>query len=232
MRNTKDKEPILPDLRIAEVNAQPFKILNLYAGVGGNRKLWQNVDVTAIEYEQYIADAYKKMHPNDTVIVTDAHQYLIEHFSEYDIIWASPPCPTHSRTSTSLTGYGIFRYPDMKLYEEIIFLKHFYKGKWVVENVKPYYEPLIQPTVELDRHLFWSNFNIEYLEVKRKNDVSRATKEALSEQHGIVLPEGTKDQRKLLRNCVIPEIGLHILNAAMSVKQPKQQHSINMPTLF
>ena len=34
-------------------------------------------------------------------------------------------------------------FPDMKLYEEIIFLEHNFKGKYVVENVIPFYEPLI-----------------------------------------------------------------------------------------
>lgn len=63
------------------------KILNLYAGVGGNRKLWGNeYEVTAVEYEQYIADAYKELNPNDEVIVADAHQYLIENFQKFDII--------------------------------------------------------------------------------------------------------------------------------------------------
>ena len=37
------------------------------------------------------------------------------------------------------------KYADMALYEEILFLKHNIKGGWVVENVKPYYTPLIPP---------------------------------------------------------------------------------------
>jgi len=192
------------------------RILNLYAGVGGNRKLWgDEYDVTAVEFEQYIADAYKELNPNDEVVVTDAHQYLIENFQKFDIIWSSPPCPSHSRASTSLSGWGVFRYPDMKLYEEIIFLKHFFKGKFVVENVIPYYETLVKPTIEIDRHLFWSNFPITPFNVERNYDVSRATKEVLAEHHGITLPEKTKDKRKLLRNCVTPAVGLHILNCAV-----------------
>ena len=192
------------------------KILNLYAGVGGNRKLWGNeYEVTAVEFEQYIADAYKELNPNDEVIVADAHQYLIENFQKFDIIWSSPPCPSHSRASTSLSGWGVFRYPDMKLYEEIIFLKHFFKGKFVIENVIPYYETLVKPNIEIDRHLFWSNFPITPFKVERNYDVSRATKEVLAEHHGINLPEKTKDKRKLLRNCVTPTVGLHILNCAV-----------------
>ena len=49
-----------------------MKILNLYAGIGGNRKLWENVSVTAIEYDAKIAEIYKDLYPNDEVIVTDA----------------------------------------------------------------------------------------------------------------------------------------------------------------
>lgn len=33
-----------------------IRVLNLYAGIGGNRKLWEGVEVTAIEYKQEIAD--------------------------------------------------------------------------------------------------------------------------------------------------------------------------------
>src|SRR3990167_3845679 len=115
-----------------------MKILNLYAGIGGNRKLWgDSHEITAVEYKPEIAKIYSDFFPNDTMVVGDAHQYLLDHFKEFDFIWSSPPCPSHSRSSTSLAGWGVYRYPDMKLYEEIIFLKHFFKGLWIVENVKP-----------------------------------------------------------------------------------------------
>ena len=147
-----------------------MKILNLYAGIGGNRKLWGDDDeVTAIEYDENIAKIYQQNFPNDRVIVTDAHQYLLEHFREYDFIWASPPCPSHSRVRKQLaikrkkdgTIYEQNKpiYPDMKLYQEIILLDNYYDGYYVVENVVPYYEPLIEPQ-KLGRHLFWSNFEI------------------------------------------------------------------------
>lgn len=196
-----------------------MKILNLYCGIGGNRKLWGDEhEITAVEIDEKIAAIYKEMHPKDNVITTDAHNYLINNFKNFDFIWSSPPCPTHSRTSTSLSGHNIYRYPDMNLYEEIIFLKHFYKGFFVVENVIPYYEPLIMPTAEIDRHYFWANFPIKDLTIKRDYDVSRATKETLSEYLGIVLPEKTKDKRKLLRNCVNPSVGKHILECAINNK--------------
>jgi DNA (cytosine-5)-methyltransferase 1 len=199
-----------------------MRILNLYAGIGGNRKLWGNEhEITAVENEQYIADAYKKMYPNDTVIVEDAHQYLLDHHKEYDFIWSSPPCPSHSVTNNFLYAQGVIRYPDMKLYEEILLLKHRYKGKWIVENVKPYYKPLIEPTIIIDRHLFWSNFDILPFNVERNFNVTNARASSrqsgedygknLQDFHNIDVPQGTKNIRKLLRNAVYPPVGLHIL---------------------
>lgn len=196
-----------------------MRILNLYAGIGGNRKLWGGCEIVAVENQQYIADAYKQMFPEDTVVVADAHQYLLDHFQKFDFIWSSPPCPSHSRLSTGLAGWGIHRYPDMALYQEIIFLKHFFKGKWVVENVIPYYECLIAPKMVLDRHLFWSNFHIprQYHTRLYEGQISNATEDELAEGLSIELPSGTKGRRKLLRNAVDPRLGLHIFDAAQTV---------------
>jgi len=153
------------------------KILNLYAGIGGNRKLWGDEhEVTSVENVGYIADAYAKMYPQDTLIREDAHQYLLAHHKEFDFIWSSPPCPTHSKMNTALKGLGIIRYTDMTLYQEIILLKHHFEGKWVVENVESYYVPLIRPMM-LDRHFYWANFEIPFMKTGRVGNVTRNTKE-------------------------------------------------------
>ena len=56
-----------------------MKILNLYAGIGGNRKLWgEKHKITAVEYDENIAAIYKDLYPNDNVIVADAHDYLLQ----------------------------------------------------------------------------------------------------------------------------------------------------------
>lgn len=150
-----------------------MKILNLYAGVGGNRKYWGNEhDITAIEYDAATADVYKAYFPNDTVIITDAHEYLLEHYKEFDFIWSSPPCPTHSdiRRCGVHAGQYAALYPQMELYQEIILLQNFApkKQKWIVENVVPYYNPLIPPTKKLHRHLYWCNFPIGNFEITNK----------------------------------------------------------------
>jgi len=186
-----------------------IKICNGFAGIGGTRWLWdnENIDVTAVEYEQYIADEYKCNFPNDKVIVTDLYKYLLEHYAEFDFIILSPSCTSHSKLQKI---QKIKKYPDFRLYELIVFLQEHFKGKWVVENVEPYYKYLIEPNVVIERHPFWCNFPIEHIEMKRYN-VARSTKEYLSERLGIPIPQ-CKNQRLLLRNCVHPKIGLHVFN--------------------
>jgi len=202
-----------------------MKILNLYAGIGGNRKLWGNDhQITAIEYDGKIAKVYKDYYPNDTVIVTDAHQYLLDHYKEFDFIWASPPCPTHSILNTTKNGRGDVKmeYPDMTLYQEIIFLDNWFNGKWVIENVVPYYTPLIQPRAKVDRHYWWSNFNIGSFDMKRPFKMDTAKVVDYEEYLKYDLSNYKLDNKiKCLRNCVIPEIGKYILDCAMEIINKK-----------
>jgi DNA (cytosine-5)-methyltransferase 1 len=206
-----------------------MKVLNLYAGLGGNRKRWQNVEVTAVELDEKIAAVYQDFNPNDKVIVTDAHAFLLKHFEEFDFIWDSAPCQSHSMMMLG-TRHKTRRYPDMALYQEIILLKHFFKGYWVVENVNPYYEPLIKPTKILGRHLFWSNFKITpFLEdTSFPNFINTGTvaeskqlKKWLDIQYeGNIYYNGNHDPNQVLRNCVHPKLGLHVFECAMNINKP------------
>ena len=198
-----------------------MKVLNLYAGLGGNR-MYLDADVTAVEYTQKIADVYKSLHPNDEVVVADAHQYLLENHSKFDFIWSSPPCQSHSRMIRSGKNRKP-RYPDMKLYEEILFLEYNFKGLWIVENVVPYYEPLV-PGKKVGRHLFWSNFDFECEEVKQPGDFINKTNVKGSnelkkwlgiEYEGNIYYEGNHCPAQVLRNCVHPDIGRQIFNAVI-----------------
>lgn len=200
-----------------------MKILNLYAGIGGNRKLWGDEhEITAIEINQEIAAIYKYNFPNDNVVVTDAHHYLLNHYQEFEFIWSSPPCPSHSRLQFSQKEK---QYPDMGLYQQIILLKSWFKGKWVIENVVPYYDYLIKPDFTIGRHPFWSNFNVAPLQVKNI-DVSRSTAEELSEYLGMDIPR--IKSRLLLRNCVEPKTGKHILDCAMGVMQDNNKEQMRL----
>ena len=190
-----------------------MKILNLYAGIGGNRKLWDDKhDITAVEIDPKIAGIYQDFFPNDNVIVGDAHEYLRGHFREYDFIWASPPCPTHSVLQMTRYYDEKLKYPDMTLYQEIIWLQTFFKGKWVIENVTPYYTPLIQPSFKIGRHLFWSSDFIFTSQFQNEYTSIRDDVNAMAERYGFDLtPYKRKvELRKVLRNCVVPEIGKYI----------------------
>jgi len=197
------------------------KVLNSYAGLGGNRKRWTDCQVTAVEYTQKIADTYKSLYPQDDVIVADAHQYLLDNHQNFDFIWSSPPCQSHSRMIRSGKNRKP-RYPGLRLYEEILFLKHNFKGLWVVENVIPYYEPLL-PGKKIGRHLFWSNFEFDCEDIKspgnfiNKTNVegSKALKEWLGiEYEGNIYYEGNHCPAQVLRNCVHPSIGEQIFKEA------------------
>ena len=114
-------------------------------------------------------------------------------------------------------------------YQEIIFLNSWFRGKFVVENVIPYYEPLIKPSVILGRHPFWTNFDVTQKEFKNI-DITRSKPEELLKERGINstifdcikdVPENrSKENRferlQLIRNMVNPEIGLHILNCVFN----------------
>lgn len=199
-----------------------LRVLNLYAGLGGNRKLWNDCRVTAVELEPKIAAVYHRLNPEDSVVIGDAHAYLLQHSEEFDFIWSSPPCQSHSRMSKATRHKSARRYADMALYQEILFLKNYFKGRWCVENVVPYYEPLIAPSVRMGRHLFWLNYGCAPISVPTPPDfINRcnlAGKRAMMEWLGIHYPEniyyGTNHcPAQILRNCVHPTMGEHVFNS-------------------
>jgi DNA (cytosine-5)-methyltransferase 1 len=199
-----------------------MRVLNLYACLGGNRYKWDDCEVTAVELDPELARMYQERFPNDTVIIADAHQYLLDHYKEFDFIWSSPPCPTHSKSRFWAYGKTMPIYPDMKLYEEIIFLQHhsFDKQKWVVENVNGYYEPLI-PAKKIGRHLFWSNFNLPSIEKKDNTGIMNweSKFDPLKNHHDIINFDykGEQSRLKILRNLVDYEVGLTIFNTARGI---------------
>jgi len=200
-----------------------MKVLNLYAGIGGNRKLWSNDnEYTAIEIDPKIAKIYKDFYPNDEVIITDAHEYLLKHFSEFDFIWSSPPCPSHSRLNfLNNAQYGMKKYPDLKLYEEILFLKYWFKGKYCVENVISYYAPLVKP-YEIDKHYFWSNFFIPpYSDTTTRGVIhDKGNYEYRCKMLNIDISKYTGINKiRLINNCVEPKLAKYIWNCAFKGKQ-------------
>lgn len=222
-----------------------MKILNLYACLGGNRYKWDDVakeanidiEVTAIELDSEAAKLYQERFPNDIVIVTDAHQYLLDHFKEFDFIWSSPPCPSHSRFNFSMKTNKVWKmkYPDMKLYEEVIFLQNWFEGKFCVENVIPYYEPLIKAQ-ERGRHLYWTNFILPNDINERKNpELSRGSSKDIVDRlciyhdYNFRKYKGNQDVRKMARNLVDYEAGRTIFETALGIIK---KSNVNQTSLF
>jgi DNA (cytosine-5)-methyltransferase 1 len=214
-----------------------MKILNLYACLGGNRYKWNEVksdiEVTAVELDPECARLYQERFPNDKVIVADAHQYLLDHYKEYDFIWSSPPCPTHSRLQISLKTKVKMKYPDMKLYQEIIFLDNFFKGKYCVENVIPFYDVLM-PAKKRGRHLYWTNFNLPNILSGIKNpDFTRIKNhiEVMSDYHNYDFNKynGKQSKSKMSNNLVYFEDGKIIFETMLGIVN---KENINQTELF
>ena len=209
-----------------------MKVLNLYACLGGNRLLWDDCEVTAVELDSELARMYQERFPNDTVIVADAHQYLLDHYKEFDFIWSSPPCPSHSRARFARRNTTAPTYPDLKLYEEIILLENCFDGKYCVENVIPYYEPLI-PAKKRGRHLYWTNFLLPNDLGERKCSIMESKDEVTQwcEFHDYDFRQYKGEQRidKIARNLVDYEAGKTIFNIARGIVE---KSNINQTQLF
>ena len=218
-----------------------MKILNLYACLGGNRYKWnevkEDIEVTAVELDPELARMYQERFPNDTVIIADAHQYLLDHYKEFDFIWSSPPCPTHSKVRITQKNTPNFKavFPDMKLYSEIIFLDNYFEGKYVVENVTPYYEPLVLAK-KRGRHLYWTNFNLpnnlNERELGKGKMCGQVNEERvfLEKFHEINLSsyKGKQDKRKIARNLVDYEAGRTIFETVLGIERKSNVNQINI----
>ena len=221
-----------------------MKILNLYACLGGNRYKWDEVakekgieiQVTAVELDPEAARLYQERFPNDNVIVADAHQYLQDNFKEFYLIWSSPQCPSHSRlvlSNKNKDSYDL-RYPEMSLYQQVIFLDNFFDGKYVVENVIPYYEPLI-PAQKRGRHLYWSNIKLPTNINERPTiGISTAKNEVkkLCEFHDFDFYKykGKQPINKMARNLVDYEAGRTIFETALGIYN--QNKNTNQLSIF
>ena len=211
-----------------------IKVLNLYACLGGNRYKWDEVadiEVTAVELDPEAARLYQERFPNDKVVVADAHQYLLDHYKEFDFIWSSPPCPSHSKARFARKSTTTAIYPDFKLYEEVAFLDNYFDGKYCVENVVPFYEPLIAGK-KRGRHLYWTNFNLPNDLQERKVSIMEGNDEVKRwcEFHDYDFYQYNGSQRidKMARNLVDYEAGKTIFSVAMGVviKSKDNQQSL------
>lgn len=199
-----------------------MRVLNGYAGIGGNRHLWPaDWEIDAVELDAQVAAEYARRYPRDRVLVEDAHAYVLEHAHEYDAVWVSPPCPTHSRLALNVAARkGIKAEPDPRLWEEIEHLRDL-GGRYVVENVHTYYEPPIPPDLVTERHYYWASDVPPLLTPTGAAGMLHAdtTHAQYAAAYGLppVPPRTLRDARKAMRNAVVPLEGLEVALAAFTL---------------
>ena len=217
-----------------------MKILNLYACLGGNRYKWDevtDVQVTAVELDPELARLYSERFPNDKVIVGDAHQYLLDHYREFDFIWSSPPCPTHGKIRLAQKNKDFFvpKYADMRLYQEIILLENLFEGKFCVENVVPYYNLLI-PAKKRGRHLYWTNFHLPNCLSHRKGNIglmNSSTKDEMKKwckfhDYDFYKYKGEQRRDKIARNLVDYVAGKTILDVVCGIYESNKREQLSI----
>jgi DNA (cytosine-5)-methyltransferase 1 len=97
----------------------------------------------------------------------------------------------------------------MRLYQEILLLDGYFDGYYCIENVIPWYEPLIEPQ-KLGRHCFWANFKIPNKKFEPRGSFDNI--EELANKLGYDISNWKNvDKRLLLRNCVEPEVAKYIM---------------------
>jgi DNA (cytosine-5)-methyltransferase 1 len=123
----------------------------------------------------------------------------------------------------------------MKLYEEILFLDNFFDGKYCVENVIPYYEPLI-PEKKRGRHLYWTNFNLPNILSERdkisglinKDDYEAIKKLCEFHDYDFFKYKGEQRRSKMARNLVDYEAGLTIFNIARGIYEKPKTNQLEL----
>lgn len=160
-----------------------MKVLNLYACLGGNRLLWEDCEVTAIENDLELARMYQEI-------------ILLETVSKGE---------------------------DAR-----------FKGKYVVENVIPYYDPLIQAQ-KRGRHLYWANFLIPQIKHRQSPKIGGGKDEVGQwcefHKYDFRQYKGDQPMNKITRNLVDYEAGKTIFNAARGIVEANnsEQESIIFP---
>lgn len=209
-----------------------MNILTAFAGIGGNRRLWDELGsfrITAIENNPAVANEYLKLYPNDTVLIGDAWRYIPNSLDEYDIIWASPPCQTHSKLTKMNKRQKEKKIYDYRLYSLIDYLENNYNGIYIVENVVPSYVAKRKP-VKIDRHLFWSNLPLKNdFQLKKMKSFHKQTRDQTHQEYiesitswiGFKISRniylnGNHDPMQIYRNCVHPKLGKYVLEQILN----------------
>lgn len=156
---------------------------------------------------------------------------MLDYYKEFDFIWSSPPCPSHSRSRFARKETTTAIYPDLKLYEEILFLENYFSGKYCVENVIPYYDPLIQGK-KRGRHIYWTNFNLPTDLNERKSSIMEGKDEVSKwcqfHDYDFRKYKGSQRTDKIARNLVDYEAGRTIFETALGIFKKQNDNQVSI----
>jgi len=101
----------------------------------------------------------------------------------------------------------------------------------VVENVNPYYEPLI-PAQKRERHLYWANFKLPNV-VSTRNDTALVQASRMQDlcdfhDYDFRLYKGEQRLLKIARNLVDYEAGLSIFNTARGIINKSKTNQVQL----
>lgn len=86
----------------------------------------------------------------------------------------------------------------------------------MVENVIPYYKPLMASTAIVQRHCFWSNKPIAANDNFKRYNIKDAKISELQEAYGFDLSKYRGINKvQVLKNCVAPEVGQYVFGQVM-----------------
>lgn len=112
-----------------------------------------------------------------------------------------------------------------------MFLQHYFKGGFVVENVIPYYKPLIEAQ-KRGRHLYWSSFKLPNDINERKASIMEGKDEVTQwcnfHKYDFRQYKGEQRTDKMARNLVDYEAGKTIFETFLGIQKENNTAQISL----
>jgi len=161
-------------------------------------------EYVAVDNDRKVLQVHSLLNPHSKTVLEDAWLISDDRLLQYDFVWASPPCESHSVLCWKRKDKPK---PDMRLWWLIRRLRKL-KVPFIVENVRPYYGTILKPTAKAGRHLLWSNLSLKSVQLNSNvtfYDIHNR-RDALVEYHGLPGWVARVATRDMLRDMMHPQL--------------------------